>query len=328
MIKLLKYIISLTLIFTSIVNADDIKGSKDPNGLLRYQGSSIVRYESLNFEQYVYPLGKLLTYDFTTKKYTYDKSGEIEGKLQRLTYHISDPNVSSLEVFRNYQEQLLKDGWETLFKASGKTEYGNLYTRVYESLKDNDQLLTYNDQAGHLLVAKNPKDESILTLFVTKFENGLTRGIKVSKGDPLVQLDIVYPKLMDKKMELVTSTEMSNSINQVGKVSLYGIYFDFNQYTIKSESDESINEISKLLKENPSLKVLLVGHTDNIGNFDTNKDLSQKRAEEVVKMLISKYSISRDRLKAFGASYASPVTTNETEEGRAKNRRVELVKFN
>jgi OOP family OmpA-OmpF porin len=119
---------------------------------------------------------------------------------------------------------------------------------------------------------------------------------------------------------------MGNDINLTGHVSVYGIYFDTGKSEIKSESDAAISEIAKLLKNNGALKLYIVGHTDNVGSFDSNMKLSKNRAEEVTKTLSGKHGIAAARLKPHGVASLSPVTSNDTEGGRAKNRRVELVK--
>jgi outer membrane protein OmpA-like peptidoglycan-associated protein len=119
---------------------------------------------------------------------------------------------------------------------------------------------------------------------------------------------------------------MGNDINSTGHVSIYGIYFDSGKAEIKSESDTAIAQISKLLKTNESLKLYVVGHTDNVGTIDTNMKLSKDRADAVVNVLITKYGIPSVRLKSYGVASLAPVASNDNEEGRAKNRRVELVK--
>jgi outer membrane protein OmpA-like peptidoglycan-associated protein len=119
---------------------------------------------------------------------------------------------------------------------------------------------------------------------------------------------------------------MAEGINTTGHVAIYGIYFDFNKADVKPESEPALKEITKLLQQDPKLKIYVVGHTDNVGGLDYNMKLSQQRAEAVVKELVSKYKIAPDRLKAGGAGPLAPVASNDTEEGKAKNRRVELVK--
>ena len=118
---------------------------------------------------------------------------------------------------------------------------------------------------------------------------------------------------------------MSEGISSTGHVAIYGIYFDFNKSDVKPESDPALSEIAKLLTGNPNLKVFIVGHTDNVGGLDYNMKLSQARADAVVKVLTTKYKINPQRLKAYGVGQLAPVAPNKTEEGRAKNRRVELV---
>jgi len=86
-----------------------------------------------------------------------------------------------------------------------------------------------------------------------------------------------------------------------------------------------MKEIARLFKQNPGLKVYVVGHTDNVWDFAGNIKLSKARSDAVVKVLISKYKVAADRLKADGVGPLCPVDTNKTEEGRAHNRRVELV---
>ena len=87
-----------------------------------------------------------------------------------------------------------------------------------------------------------------------------------------------------------------------------------------------MQEIAKLLNTDPGLKLYVVGHTDTKGTFDANIKLSMDRALAVVNSLVSQFSINAARLKAFGDGPVAPVATNDTEEGRALNRRVELVK--
>jgi outer membrane protein OmpA-like peptidoglycan-associated protein len=118
---------------------------------------------------------------------------------------------------------------------------------------------------------------------------------------------------------------MSEGISSTGHVAIYGIYFDFNKSDVKPESEPALQEISKLLSGNPNLKVFIVGHTDNVGGVDFNMKLSQLRADAVVKALTSKYKANPQQMKGYGVGQLAPVAPNKTEEGRAKNRRVELV---
>jgi OmpA-OmpF porin, OOP family len=141
----------------------------------------------------------------------------------------------------------------------------------------------------------------------------------------MFRLSIVEREIM--KQEIVANAEaMGNDINSTGHVSVYGIYFDTGKAEIKPESDTAIAQISGLLKNIASLKLYVVGHTDNVGTIDANMKLSKDRADAVVNSLITRYGIPAERLRPYGVASLSPVASNDTEEGRAKNRRVELVK--
>jgi len=156
-------------------------------------------------------------------------------------------------------------------------------------------------------------------------KEGKETWVEVRSVNNMYRLSIVEKEVM--KQEVVAdAAAMGNDINTTGHVSVYGIYFDTGKSEIKPESDAAISEISKLLKNNGALKLYVVGHTDNVGSVDSNMKLSRDRAEAVVKTLSDKHGIAAARLKPYGVASLSPVISNDTEDGKAKNRRVELVK--
>jgi len=155
-------------------------------------------------------------------------------------------------------------------------------------------------------------------------KGGKETWVTVSAWPTLYRLTIVEKEVMKQEVE-ANAEAMGNDINTTGHVSMYGIYFDIGKAEIKPESDAAIAEIAKLLKNNNALKVYVVGHTDNAGSFDANMKLSKDRATSVSNSLVSKHGIASSRLMAYGVSSLSPVSSNKTEEGKAKNRRVELV---
>lgn len=137
-------------------------------------------------------------------------------------------------------------------------------------------------------------------------------------------LTIVEREAMTQEV-VANAAAMGNDISSTGHASVYGIYFDTGRAEIKPESDAAISEIANLLKNHGGLNLYVVGHTDNEGSFDSNMKLSKDRADSVVKALTRKYGIAEGRLKAYGVASLSPVASNSTENGRANNRRVELV---
>jgi len=118
----------------------------------------------------------------------------------------------------------------------------------------------------------------------------------------------------------------SKGLQATGHVTVEGIYFDTGKSVIKPESEQALGEIAKLLASDPALKLFVVGHTDSVGALEANMKLSQDRAEAVVQALVRGHGVAATRLKSFGNGPYAPVASNDSEEGRAKNRRVELVK--
>lgn len=137
-------------------------------------------------------------------------------------------------------------------------------------------------------------------------------------------LAIVERQAMAQEV-LADAKQMAADIGATGKIALYGIYFDTDKSAVKPESGPTLKEIAKFLKENPSMKVYVVGHTDGTGDLDHNRRLSEARAQAVVKELVGKHGVAAGRLSGYGVGPLAPVASNRTDEGRAKNRRVELV---
>ena len=121
--------------------------------------------------------------------------------------------------------------------------------------------------------------------------------------------------------------EMGKIIQEQGKLALYGIQFDFNQATIKPESEQVLTQVGEVIKGQPDLKLSIQGHTDSVGKAAYNLDLSKKRAESVKTYLVQRLGVDAARLTTEGFGDTKPVAKNDTDAGRAQNRRVELVKL-
>lgn len=138
-------------------------------------------------------------------------------------------------------------------------------------------------------------------------------------------VNLVEKQLMAQEVR-ATAVVLGNDIRSTGHAAVYGIHFDTGKAVIKPESEATLTEIAKLLKNDPALKLNVVGHTDNVSNLDSNMKLSVARGEAVVQALAGRFGITAARLKGYGVASLAPVATNDSEAGRAKNRRVELVK--
>lgn len=149
--------------------------------------------------------------------------------------------------------------------------------------------------------------------------------VQVEKGNGLIWLRIVEKKEMEQHV-VADAAAFGNDLRTTGHVAVYGINFDTGKATITPESAQAIGEVAKLLKDDAGLKVHVVGHTDNVGSVESNLKLSQDRAASVVQALEQQHGIPAARLRAYGCGAFAPVASNDAEDGRAKNRRVEIVK--
>jgi OOP family OmpA-OmpF porin len=307
--------------------AADIPGSKDPAGMKRYEGSEIIGYREPKFDEFLVPLGPPT--DVTTPKYA--KSVKAEGLVSFYTY-LAPVGRTNTELFRNYKQEFQRLGLITLYeKGNGdKGWFGPGFTQV---AKDSDigDILSYNESQERVLVAKSKDATPIYYYaFITVYRDGNIPDrlrSSVVKDRAIAQLVVVAPEKMETKMTFVNADDMSKAIVDSGKVALYGVYFDNDKDSVRADSQPTLQEIAKLLTASPNLKVQVVGHTDNQGTPDYNLDLSRRRAANVVRALTSSYGVPASRLSSFGCGPYSPVGSNETEDGRAKNRRVELVKW-
>ncbi|MEH2534033.1 outer membrane protein OmpA-like peptidoglycan-associated protein [Bradyrhizobium sp. AZCC 1588] len=154
--------------------------------------------------------------------------------------------------------------------------------------------------------------------------NGQTIWLNVYSQESDIQLEIIEEKAFQASITAPEASAMKTALDKDGRISLY-VNFDFNKATLKADAAPVVGQIVKLLKDNPGLKIEIGGHTDNIGGRDYNLKLSAQRASAIVAALVAQ-GVAADRLRAAGYGPEKPIADNDKEEGRAKNRRVELVK--
>ena len=197
---------------------------------------------------------------------------------------------------------------------SGLPEPGELKLRrnVQDALKKIGGKVVNDDNFNKMSTIVVEKDKKETWIEVRSYSNNY-------------RLTIVEREIMKQEM-VADAAAMGDDITNTGHVAVYGINFETGKSDINAESAEAISQISTLLKNNMTLKLYVVGHTDNVGSIESNLKLSEERARAVVNSLTANYGIAADRLKSYGVASLAPVASNDTEEGKAKNRRVELVK--
>jgi OOP family OmpA-OmpF porin len=148
--------------------------------------------------------------------------------------------------------------------------------------------------------------------------------IEISSSGSILET-IVKERALSQDV-VANAADLSQGLVSSGHTVVQGVLFDTGKAELKPESGAALQEVAKLLQEDADLKIFVVGHTDNVGQVAANVDLSKRRAEAVVRALTTQYSVQAVRLSSFGNGPYARVSTNDTDEGRASNRRVELVK--
>jgi OOP family OmpA-OmpF porin len=234
-------------------------------------------------------------------------------------YYISDQAIKDFDVFTS--PYIDKDNvWEgkltqTNYSAKEGTKQLSFIqiVRNYENAvkKLGGKTLLSDGRVYHGKIEKN---KSVTYISAEAFNEGRD-----------YTLIIVENKPMEDEVT-IDAAALNQGISETGKIAVYGIYFDSGKSVIKPESKSTMDEIVKMLQQNPKLKIFVVGHTDSDGSVESNMKLSSDRAAAVVKALIEN-GIQSARLKSAGVGPYCPVESNHTEEGKAKNRRVELVEM-
>ncbi|RJP95627.1 MAG: OmpA family protein [Desulfobacteraceae bacterium] len=199
------------------------------------------------------------------------------------------------------------------------------------------QTMAGSEYPGPLAIIRNHQQAITKIGGTVLFEDSRYTWLKIEKDGKEIwaQVDTAWMKgymltIIEKQamaQEVTASAELFKSgLSASGHVEIPGIFFDSGKSVLKPESEAAVAEIATLLKADPGLKVYVVGHTDNVGGVDSNVKLSQDRAEAILQALVRGHGIDSSRLRAHGCGQFAPVASNDTEDGRARNRRVELVK--
>ena len=286
------------------VRAADVAGSRDYPGIGRFKGSIITGYEVKDFDA-----ARLQAAAFTDGKPA--RPLKLEGRITRIAYRTA-PGPSIVEVSRNFEAQLAKAGFETLVACDVDACGGIPFSEAVDGLPAPLMWVdgfNYHYYAAHKAEGGRDTYTSVL----------------VSKNNDDIYALLVVAQVggMDDKM--IDAAAMVKGLGDKGHIALYGIYFDTDKAVVKPESKPTLDEIAKMLRAQPQLNVVIVGHTDSQGAYDHNVDLSQRRAEAVAAELVRGYQVARPRLRTAGVGFLAPVGSNASEDGRALNRRVELV---
>jgi len=296
----------------------DKVGSKDYVGISRYKNAIIHEYNTINYTDFYFGLAEPVRKNFLGHGNFFKKYIEVNGKLMNIEYLISS-DEGVLKVYENYKNALTIANYTILYIEHNKNScfyredlFGGDAGPISKVNKN-----TYGvecDKDYYYMVAKGVRDS--LDVYVSLY---------IGTGGGFVIANQSVVETVPLELGLVKADNIAQNIEFTGHSIFYDIHFTTGSAEIDAKSDKQINEIAQYLKVHPDKKYYLVGHTDNVGEFASNMTLSENRANAVMNELITKYGVNSSQLKAYGVANLAPVTSNSTDNGKARNRRVEIV---
>lgn len=304
----------------------DMPGTKDHPELPRIQGTYIVGYEYSAYDAARF--GKV---DAEKTLATITP----EGKRTRIVY-IGEGTQSSLQLFRNYQTAFgrmgefteiyscqradcedARIGMEIVWTLDGKfpNQFSANHHYLNPSSHKNPMYLYGTVQKGETLYHVSVFTAGLLDSYTKQADNR-----------PVAHIEILEVEEFEPSLQSVDADEVTSRLESQGHIALYGIQFDFDSATLQPASASTIGELANSLRANADMSVYVVGHTDSEGDYSYNQELSQRRAATVARNLVDEYGIEADRLVPVGVGPVAPKANTESEDGRAINRRVEIVR--
>ena len=280
------------------------KEGTDHPEVARFPGARINNYDYKEYEEFQLILAK--PQRTPSGAFTAAKLMPLEGKVTYIHYEMP-ASTSSLQVFRNYQSSLRRSGFSDLFTCDRPCTTENL-SNFQGLMKARQLYLNYSTDNQYLAAQRN---NTYVSLWV---------------NDGGAFLFVVEKQKLDDGLMAVTGeSPIAKALGADGKVDLYGFQFDTGKAVLRDGSKPTLQELGKVLQDNPGLNVEVVGHTDDVGGADGNQRLSEARAAAVAEALSRSYGIAAPRLKTRGMGQTVPLAANTTEAGRAQNRRVEII---
>ena len=324
---------------TAGLQADELDEVSDHPMVPRIQESEVIAYEYVEFDRHVIPWGRYSSGEW-------EETVEVEGSHEKFAYVLRQPDLSPLPVSQAYKAALGTRGFDIEFLAVGRDDLRRRFGREDHFSRDFDRRLGSTARTGgdrdsrRFFGARHEAEDLYVTVFIHENQD----------DEPVIRVNVVEPGQTVLETEVVEGTEtedgpedqagmdetvaegaalsaeqMQDGLIEDGRVAVQDILFEFDSAEIRAESARALESIAEVMETTPELQLLVVGHTDDVGDFDYNLQLSMERAQSVAAWLDEHHGIDASRLQAAGAGMMAPIASNRTEEGRAENRRVELV---
>lgn len=304
----MRNLIHIVIISALIGFSSDVFASDNNDIISIFEGSSVEYNDNIGFnEHYILENNETVTV--------------VEGEIRR-QFCYAPKGRSPFEIVKNYEKAITNKGGTVinLSRNAGSAvianqEFiGDLFTKGRVSRMTNYEYMQLPNYANDYVAGKisTAKADYYVAVAAVKIEKNTVFTLVTVEAKPM-------------EMGMVSLDVMNEGIAKDGRVAIYDIHFASGKSEVEQESSEALEIIADYLKKHAGKKYIVVGHTDNVGSFDGNIKLSINRAKEVAAKLVLEYGIDKDQLRYYGVGATSPKTSNSTKEGKARNRRVEIV---
>ncbi len=253
---------------------------------------------------------------------------EVEGALDQRAYRLAAPDLTTLAVMAPLRDQVKAAGYEVIFECDARRCGGFDFRFGTDVMPEPDMHVDLGDfrflsavagdEAVSILVSRSASAAYVQITRVTKAPQGATPTPTTIDLPDDVTAPVATPSTPD-------GTGIADALNQAGVAVLDDLVFASGAATLTDGDYPSLAAVAAWLQANPDGTIALVGHTDASGSLAANIALSERRAEAVAEVLIDTHGADRDRVTAKGVGFLAPRATNQTEDGRQKNRRVEVI---
>ena len=255
----------------------------------------------------------------------------VEGALDQRAIRLEAPELTTLAVMAPLRDQVRAAGYEVIFECEARGCGGFDFRFGTDVMPEPDMHVdlgdfrflsaTQGDEAVSILVSRSASSAYVQITRVTK--------APVQPSQPAIAIDlpdeVAAPDPVTAPDVTATSTGLAQALDQAGVAVLDDLVFDSGSAALSDGDYASLAAVAAWLQANPDGTIALVGHTDASGSLAANVALSERRAEAVAEALITTHDVDPARVVAQGVGFLAPRATNQTEEGRQKNRRVEVV---
>lgn len=246
----------------------------------------------------------------------------VEGRISRQVWHLQASELTTMQIVALLRDQIAEAGYDVLFECQSDA-CGGFDFRYGTSILPEPEM---HVDLGDFRFLSAERGDNTFSITVSRSAN--TGFIQLTTvGPPEAAIPQLTPstKILPPMSGSVVTDGLAEHLEQFGGITLEDLTFETGTSTLGDAEYESLNALALYLKENPARQITLVGHTDTVGSLDGNIALSRRRAQAVADHLVTKLGVEAAQLRAEGVGFLAPRNSNQNEEGRESNRRVEAI---